>query len=149
MRNLETIFAEVVDKNARVADHGRILDPQGKVVKDYASQGMPAFLEFEMPAGAKFFTLDVNGSRINQALSDTFQPPASSGAPAAAAPPVAVPLAQPVMDAEPVMHDSLPIDLTDSEWKSLPLEFGTEEKEKTDLDLDLSLIHISEPTRPY
>ena len=136
MRNLETIFAEVVDKNARVSDHGRILDPQGKVVRDYASQGMPAFLEFEMPAGAKFFTLDVNGSRINQTLSDTFQPPASSGAPPIVAPAVAVPLAQPVMDAEPAMHDSLPIDLAEEEWKSLPLEFGTEEKEKTDLDLD-------------
>ena len=27
MRVLQEIFAEVVDKNARVADHGRILDP--------------------------------------------------------------------------------------------------------------------------
>src|SRR5262249_57496105 len=30
---LPEIFAEVVDKNARVADNGRILDPQGNVVK--------------------------------------------------------------------------------------------------------------------
>ena len=29
MRLLQEIFAEVVDKNARVADHGRILDPHG------------------------------------------------------------------------------------------------------------------------
>ena len=52
MRVLEEIFAEVVDKNARVADNGRILDPQGRVVKDYADVGLPAYLEFEVPAGA-------------------------------------------------------------------------------------------------
>src|SRR5262249_10796848 len=35
MRVLQEIFAEVVDKHARVADNGRILDPQGRVVKDF------------------------------------------------------------------------------------------------------------------
>src|SRR5579884_1835178 len=39
MRVLQEIFAEVVDRNARVADHGRILDPQGRVVKDYSRSG--------------------------------------------------------------------------------------------------------------
>ena len=48
MRVLQEIFAEVVDKNARIADNGRILDPQGQVVKDYSDTGMPAYLEFEM-----------------------------------------------------------------------------------------------------
>src|SRR5262249_38633588 len=66
MRQLAEIFAEVVDKNARVADHGRILDPQGRVVKDYERAGLPAYLEFEMPPGADYFTLDVNGHRVNQ-----------------------------------------------------------------------------------
>ena len=131
MRNLETIFAEVVDKNARVSDHGRILDPQGKVVRDYAAQGMPAYLEFEMPAGAKYFTLEVNGARINQTLSDAFQPPASSGT---AAPPVME--AEAVTEAEPAMHESLPIDPAEAEWKNLPLEFGKPGDEKTGLDLD-------------
>ena len=42
MRVLQDIFAEVVDKNARVADNGRILDPQGRVVKDYSDTGLPA-----------------------------------------------------------------------------------------------------------
>ena len=55
MRVLQEIFAEVVDKNARVSDHGRILDPNGRVVKDYSDTGLPAFLEFEMPAGAELF----------------------------------------------------------------------------------------------
>jgi hypothetical protein len=77
MRMLQEIFAEVVDKNARISDHGRILDPQGKVVKDYSDTGMSAFLEFEMPAGAAYFTLDVNGNKIHQGLSDNAHVPPS------------------------------------------------------------------------
>jgi len=70
MRQLADIFAEVVDRNARVADSGKILDPKGRVVRNYADTGMPALLEFEMPPGALFFTLDVNGRQIQQALAD-------------------------------------------------------------------------------
>jgi len=77
MRMLQEIFAEVVDKNARVSDHGRILDPQGRVVKDYSDTGVPAFLEFEMPAGTEYFTLDVNGNKIHQGLSDHAHVPPS------------------------------------------------------------------------
>src|SRR5262249_27428892 len=36
MRMVQEIFAEVVDRNARVADHGRILDPKGRVIRDYS-----------------------------------------------------------------------------------------------------------------
>jgi hypothetical protein len=75
MRVLQEIFAEVVDKHARIADKGRILDPQGKVVKDYSDTGMSAYLEFEMPAGAEYFTLDVNGNKIHQGLSDNARVP--------------------------------------------------------------------------
>ena len=75
MRLLQEIFAEVVDKNARIADKGRILDPQGKAVKDYSDTGMPAFLEFEIAAGAEYFTLEVNGNRIHQGLSDAARVP--------------------------------------------------------------------------
>jgi hypothetical protein len=77
MRLLQEIFAEVVDKNARVSDHGRILDPTGRVVKDYSDTGVPAFLDFDMPAGADYFTLDVNGSKIHQGLSDHAHVPPS------------------------------------------------------------------------
>jgi hypothetical protein len=70
MRVLQEIFAEVVDKNARISDNGKILDPKGHVVKDYSDTGMSAYLEFEMPAGADYFTLEVNGNRIHQGLSD-------------------------------------------------------------------------------
>jgi hypothetical protein len=77
MRLLQEIFAEVVDKNARVSDHGRILDPAGRLVKDYSDTGVPAFLDFDMPAGADYFTLDVNGSKIHQGLSDHAHVPPS------------------------------------------------------------------------
>jgi hypothetical protein len=77
MRMLQEIFAEVVDKNARISDHGRILDPQGQVVKDYSDTGMSGYLEFEMPSGAEFFTLEVNGNRIHQGLSDHARVPPS------------------------------------------------------------------------
>src|SRR5262249_37663421 len=96
LRVLQEIFAEVVDKNARVADHGRILDPQGRVVRDYSDTGLPAYLEFEMPVGADYFTLEVNGNRIHQGLFDRAQVPSpeiGTARPAAASPP---PTVQPV-----------------------------------------------------
>jgi hypothetical protein len=81
MRVLQEIFAEVVDKNARIADKGRILDPQGRVIKDYSDTGMSAFLEFEVPAGSEYFTLEVNGNRIHQGLSDSASVPPPETAP--------------------------------------------------------------------
>jgi hypothetical protein len=136
MRVLEEIFAEVVEKNARVADHGRILDPQGRVVKDYKGIGLPAFLEFEVPAGAAYFTLEVNGARIHQPLSDTASVPSSAGTAttltsAGPAVPVATPVAQPVADALPVDEDE------DAAYRDLPLEFGPDRPSETpDIDLD-------------
>jgi hypothetical protein len=90
MRVLQEIFAEVVDKNARVADHGRILDPTGRVMKDYSDTGLPALLDFEVPVDAQYFTLEVSGNRIHQGLFDRAQVPASElagSAPRSAAPP--------------------------------------------------------------
>jgi hypothetical protein len=75
MRGLEDIFAEVVDKNARVADTGKILDPTGKTIKDFSDTGVPAVLEFEMPSAA-YFTLFVNGNKLHQGLSDSATVPA-------------------------------------------------------------------------
>jgi hypothetical protein len=77
MRVLQEIFAEVVDKNARISDRGRILDPQGKVLKDYSDTGMTGFLEFEAPANADYFTLEVNNNRIHQPLRDGAHAPPS------------------------------------------------------------------------
>src|SRR5262249_43093980 len=84
LRQLQQIFAEVVDVNARVADRGKILDPQGRTVRDYSDTGLPAKLEFEIDAAAAYFTLDAAGSRIHQGLSDTAAVPASQVAAAPA-----------------------------------------------------------------
>jgi hypothetical protein len=77
MRVLQEIFAEVVDKNARIADKARILDPKGGVLKDYSDTGMTGYLEFEAPAGTEYFTLEVNNNRIHQGLSDAARVPPS------------------------------------------------------------------------
>jgi hypothetical protein len=77
MRVLQEIFAEVVDKNARVADHGRILDPSGRVIKDYSDTGLPAYLQFEVPNKTPYFTLEVAGQRIHQRLYERAQVPPS------------------------------------------------------------------------
>jgi hypothetical protein len=145
MRMLQEIFAEVVDRNARVADNGRILDPQGRVVRDFAAGGLPALLEFEMPAGADYFTLDVNGHRINQPLSDRARPPfAEQPAPTPAAPAAPKPPAPPpVPKAPPQPVAATPADADldvdedeDEEWKGIDLEFGSPTEEPTD-DIDL------------
>jgi hypothetical protein len=89
MRVLQEIFAEVVDKNARVADHGKILDPSGRLIKDYSDTGLPALLDFEMPVDAQYFTLEVSGNRIHQALFDraVVPPPELAGSAPRSAPP--------------------------------------------------------------
>jgi hypothetical protein len=80
MRQLQDIFAEVVDENARVADSGQILDSQGRTLRDYSDTGLPARLEFDVPAGNEYFTMDVNGHKIHQGLSDQAQvPPSEKG----------------------------------------------------------------------
>ncbi|MGF1581854.1 MAG: vWA domain-containing protein [Gemmataceae bacterium] len=77
LRVLEQIFAEVVDENTRVADHGKILAPNGAVLANFSDTGLPAFLEFEVATGTSYFTLEVNGNRIQQPLSDTAVVPSS------------------------------------------------------------------------
>jgi hypothetical protein len=129
MRMLEEIFAEVVDKNARVADNGRILDARGGVLKDYARGGLPAFLEFEAPAGTPYFTLEVNGSVIHQPLSDTASAPASNVSAAPAPPP-----AKETAPARPAAEE----DDEDAEWRGIDLELAPDRKEPPEVDLSKS-----------
>ena len=49
-------------------DNGKILDSQGRVVKNYSDTGLPAKLEFDLPAGTTHFVLDVEGKQIRQEL---------------------------------------------------------------------------------
>ena len=67
MRGLRDIFAEVVEENAMVAPTGRILSSDGNVAANFAD-GVPAVLKFSLPRQATGFTLEVAGSKIEQAL---------------------------------------------------------------------------------
>ena len=144
MRVLQEIFAEVVEKNARVSDNGRILDPDGRVVKDYSDTGLPPFLEFEMPAGSNYFTLDVNGQRVNQVLADGVQivppiaaapapvappPPPPARVQAAPPPPPPIPPAPaPAKPSAPAVPTALPADSGEGDelWRGIDLEFNKE-----------------------
>lgn len=70
MRSLDDIFAEAVRENMRVAPEGRILDSNGQVVANYEGIGLPAFLEFDLKEGARYFVLEFAGNRIVQPLAD-------------------------------------------------------------------------------
>jgi hypothetical protein len=129
MRILQEIFAEVVDKNARVAERGRILGPQGQVFKDYAGVGVPAYLEFEVPAGTDYFTLDVNGQRIHQPLHERAKVPSSGPRDALPAEPVA-PVAPVSKPAAPAATSAAPEDDQNAEWRTLPLELAPDAEKR-------------------
>jgi hypothetical protein len=157
MRVLQEIFAEVVDKHARVADRGRILDPQGRVVKDYSDSGVPAFLEFEMPAGAEYFTLEVEGNRIHQGLSDRAHVPPSEKAAARQASTTASrpgqapisesrPMAPPPPKAKPEEPlDVLPVEPVKAKPPEPAAPAKSAEPEKKEEWMDLDMTDVSEP----
>jgi hypothetical protein len=139
LTRLEQVFAEVMDEHARVAERGRILDPQGKTVKDYSDTGVPGKLEFEMPAGAAYFTLEVNGNRIHQGLSDAASVPASQMVNAPTSEPAAkqqrIEELDEVVPVEPIDIGS-PAEVAekkDEDWMDFNLEF---EKDKPDIDIN-------------
>ncbi|MBY0527955.1 MAG: VWA domain-containing protein [Gemmataceae bacterium] len=142
MRVLQEIFAEVVDKHARVADHGKVLDPSGRVVKNYSDTGLPAYLEFEMPTGAEYFTLEVNGNRIHQGLSDRARVPAADTniADALPADPKPTPQAAPKPAAGQGTgsgdeHEAWHVAMGKSEAKPGDLDLGSEDWKGIDLEL--------------
>ena len=166
MRMLQEIFAEVVDRNARVAEGGRILDANGKVVRDFRDTGLPALLKFEMPRGSTHFVLEVNGQRIVQPLADNValppqpvqqqfassQPASFTQAPAPAAPiPVAPPvhmapvspmLAQPV---SPPPAPAAPVAKEPEGWDKDPVDLELEELAKSiDLQFEDPAAHTEE-----
>lgn len=69
MKSLHEIFAEVVSDTVVVAESGRVLDGAGRVAHAYPN-GLPARLRFTLPAGATAFTLDFDGGRVTQDLTD-------------------------------------------------------------------------------
>lgn len=144
LTRLEQIFAEVIDEHARVADRGKILDPQGRTIKDYSDTGVPGKLVFEVPAGTPYFTLDVNGSKIHQPLSDTVHAPPSVLT--SATPVAAMPVSQPT-PAKPQSFDdvevveAVPVDVDsgiaekkeDNDWMDFKLEY---DKDSPNIDLE-------------
>jgi hypothetical protein len=72
MRQVEEIFAEVVSEDTLVAAAGRILDGQGRVIKDY-KDGVPALLRFNLPQGARSFTLALPQFQVTQDLSEVLE----------------------------------------------------------------------------
>ena len=149
MRVLQEIFAEVVDKHARIADNGRILDPQGRVVKNYSDTGLPGYLEFEMPADAAYFTLEVNGNRIHQGLFDRAQVPASEIASAPPPQEEEIPSVLPADEPAPVVaacragsrRGAEDLAGDDELWKSINLE-------KAEGVGEVELEHGDDETRP-
>ncbi|MCI0457309.1 MAG: VWA domain-containing protein [Gemmataceae bacterium] len=143
MRVLQEIFAEVVDRNARVADRGRILDPQGKVIRDYPA-GLPPYLEFEVPVGTAYFTLEANGQRIDQGLSDQATLPTASAAPPA---PAAQPIPPPVPPT-PAAPPPPPRELDDTE-QAVGLTHGQQSThEQTHEDETWRMIDFGPPAKP-
>jgi hypothetical protein len=133
MRAVQQIFAEVVDKNARVAEKGRILDPDGRVVKDFSDTGVIGFLEFEIASSATYFTLEVPGHRIYQALrEDAVIPEAETteGKPISSNAPTPMAEAVPTPRLEPA-----PIQTKPPEAKPAAKKEGAEEDEWLGFDL--------------
>jgi hypothetical protein len=69
IRNVAELVAVLVEETMTVAAGGSITDDKGNVIKVYEGR-LPAVLEFQVPEGAKSFTLEVNGQRYTQPLPD-------------------------------------------------------------------------------
>jgi hypothetical protein len=68
MRDVLELFTELGDSHTIISPSGMVLDPSGKVVADYRSQGLPARITFTLPAGVHSFTVELEGKRISQPI---------------------------------------------------------------------------------
>ena len=114
MRSLDDIFAEAVRENMRVASDGRVLDPDGRVVANYEGVGLPAFLEFDLKDGARYFVLEFSGNRIVQPLIDG---------------------AGPLPDSVITPEVQEQVDDVDADWRKIHLVMR-KDGESADVDLD-------------
>ncbi len=69
LTQVASLVAVLVDETMTVAAGGTVYDDRGRVVKVYEAR-LPAVLEFEVPEGTRSFTLEVNGRRYTQPLSE-------------------------------------------------------------------------------
>jgi hypothetical protein len=73
MQKIEEIFAEVVSDNVILAPSAEILDSNGRPVtpigRSSYNDGLPALIEFSVPAGSNAFTLVLpGGKRVSQKI---------------------------------------------------------------------------------
>jgi hypothetical protein len=67
--DLSILFRELIDKRREeiiYEEGGRILDHEGNVVLE--KDGLPAWLEFTLPPGAKHFVLEIGEDKVEQRL---------------------------------------------------------------------------------
>jgi hypothetical protein len=68
MSDLSEIFIELVNENMIIADNGVVRDAKGTEVLNFRDTKVPALFEFDLPAGATSFTLEVEGQKFTQVL---------------------------------------------------------------------------------
>jgi len=69
MSQLAEVFTEVVDETNILAENGQIRDANGNLIRDFRDTGLPALLEFTLPADAnEAFILELGGQIIRQPL---------------------------------------------------------------------------------
>jgi hypothetical protein len=68
MTDLSEIFTELVNENIIVADNGVVRDDKGGEVLNFRDTKVPARFEFDLPAGAANFTLEIEGQKFTQPL---------------------------------------------------------------------------------
>jgi hypothetical protein len=68
MTDLSDIFIELVNENMIIAQNGVVRDAKGAEVVNFRDTGVPALFEFNLPAGATSFTLEVEGQKFTQTL---------------------------------------------------------------------------------
>jgi hypothetical protein len=68
MTDLSEIFIELVNENMVVADNGVLRDAKGTEVLNFRDTKVPAMFEFDLPAGATSFTLEVEGQKFSQTI---------------------------------------------------------------------------------
>ncbi|MDJ1182948.1 vWA domain-containing protein [Roseofilum casamattae] len=74
MTKLEQVFKEFVSEDMMVIGSGRIVNQNGKVCHEYAD-GVPALLQFTLPAGSHAFSLEFPGGSVTQDISEGLATP--------------------------------------------------------------------------
>jgi len=68
MSDLADIFIELVNDNMVVAENGSVRDDKGNEVLSFRDTKVPARFEFDLPANATGFSLEVEGQQFKQSL---------------------------------------------------------------------------------